>query len=110
MSRAKGDQAEARACTYLQERGVQILARNVYNRYGEIDIIALHEGVVHFIEVKSAQTHAVALANLTSHKLSKLTRAIACYLQAHSYEGPYCLDALIICEDAPIAWIENITL
>lgn len=56
-TRARGNIAEERGCEYLRSQGLRIVDRNVYNRFGEIDIIALKESVLHFIEVKSAQNY-----------------------------------------------------
>ncbi|MGE4511988.1 MAG: YraN family protein, partial [Sulfurimonadaceae bacterium] len=53
MSRAKGNEAETLACTFLFDAGFSVLERNFYSRFGEIDIIAFKEDVLHFIEVKS---------------------------------------------------------
>ncbi|MCK9371658.1 MAG: YraN family protein [Sulfuricurvum sp.] len=109
MSRAKGTLAEERGCEYLRRRGIRIIDRNVYNRFGEIDIIALKERVLHFIEVKSAQSYEQAVYNITPAKLQKLNRAIQAYLQKIKWDGEYCIDALII-SDEGIEWIENTTL
>lgn len=37
----------------LEDRGFVILERNYRTRFGEIDLIATKEGVLHFIEVKT---------------------------------------------------------
>jgi len=37
MSRAKGNKAEELACAFLYERGFEIVERNFYSRFGEID-------------------------------------------------------------------------
>lgn len=108
-TKAKGDLAEEKGCDYLRARGLRIIDRNVYNRFGEIDIIAIRENVLHFIEVKSAQNYEQAVHNLTSAKLQKLNRTIQFYLQQKRLNGDYCIDALIISEEG-IEWIENITL
>lgn len=108
-TKAKGDLAEEKGCDYLRARGLRIIDRNVYNRFGEIDIIAIRENVLHFIEVKSAQNYEQAVHNLTSAKLQKLNRTIQFYLQQKRLNGDYCIDALIVSEEG-IEWIENITL
>ena len=41
------------ACAELHRRGYAILATRYRTRYGEIDIIALHEGFTVFVEVKT---------------------------------------------------------
>ena len=108
-TKAKGDLAEEKGCDYLRARGLRIIDRNVYNRFGEIDIIAIRENVLHFIEVNSAQNYEQAVHNLTSAKLQKLNRTIQFYLQQKRLNGDYCIDALIVSEEG-IEWIENITL
>jgi putative endonuclease len=108
-TKAKGNLAEDRGCDYLRSNGYRILERNVYNRFGEIDIIALKENVLHFVEVKSAQSYEQAVNNITSSKLQKLNRTIQTYLQQKKFSLDYCIDALIVTDDT-IEWIENITL
>lgn len=108
-TRAKGNIAEERGCEYLRNKGVRIIDRNVYNRFGEIDIIAMHENVMHFVEVKSAQSYEQAVNNITPSKLQKLNRTIQTYLQQKRLNLDYCIDALIV-TDNNIEWIENITL
>lgn len=47
-----GTKYENMACSYLEERGIKIIARNFRSRYGEIDIIG-HDGAYYiFFEVK----------------------------------------------------------
>jgi putative endonuclease len=108
-TRAKGNFAEERGCEYLRNKGCRIVDRNVYNRFGEIDIIALRDNVLHFVEVKSATSYEQAVNNITSSKLQKLHRTIQTYLQQKRLNLEYCIDALII-TDNEIEWIENITL
>jgi putative endonuclease len=108
-TRAKGNRAEERGCEYLRNYGFRIIDRNVYNRFGEIDIIAIRDNVLHFVEVKSATDYQQAVNNITSAKLQKLNRTIQTYLQQKRLNLDYCIDALIV-SDEGIEWIENITL
>ncbi|MDD5051997.1 MAG: YraN family protein [Sulfuricurvum sp.] len=108
-TRARGNIAEERGCDYLRNKGFRIIDRNVYNRFGEIDIIAIKEDVIHFIEVKSAQTYEQAINNITPSKLQKLNRTIQTYLQQKRLNLDYCIDGLIV-TDMKIEYIENITL
>ena len=57
MSRAKGNIAEEKACEFLYDNGFSILDRNFYSSFGEIDIIATKDDVLHFIEVKSGDDY-----------------------------------------------------
>lgn len=49
----KGKQGETLAAHFLEKRGYYILERNFRSASGEIDIIALQEDTVIFIEVKN---------------------------------------------------------
>ena len=53
--RSKGVQAESEACAYLESLGFEIIERNFFARYGEIDIIAKDGSVLVFVEVKGRQ-------------------------------------------------------
>ena len=108
MSRAKGNIAEDLACDWLMRQGCRILERNVYSRFGEIDIVAEKGGVLHFVEVKSGSTFE-PIYNITFSKLTKLLRSIDAYLKKHGLESSYQLDALIVKGDR-CEWIENITV
>jgi putative endonuclease len=108
-TKAKGNIAEERACHYLVSLGYQIIDRNVYNRFGEIDIIAFKDSVLHFVEVKSGVTYESAVNNITRSKLQKLTRTLQTYLQQKKLNSDYCIDVLIVSYEG-IEWIENITL
>ena len=50
--RELGTAYEKKAEEYLEGLGYEILTCNFRNRYGEIDIIAKHEGYLVFVEVK----------------------------------------------------------
>ncbi len=108
MSRAAGDIAEKRAADFLSAKGCRIIARNVNSRFGEIDIIAENEGVLHFVEVKSGRGFE-PIYNITPSKLAKLIRTIEWYVQKYAIKMPYQLDALIV-RGEECEWVENITL
>ncbi len=109
MSRAKGTIAEEKACAYLRETGFAIIDRNVYSKFGEIDIIALKDEVLHFIEVKSANDYEAAAQNITPLKLHRFLLTVASYLKKHKLDMAYCVDGVIVTPDE-VTHIENITL
>lgn len=110
MSREKGDFAEQRAISFLEDLGFKIIERNYYaKKLGEIDIIALKEDVYHFCEVKSANDYETAINNLSSSKLSKIKRSTDYYLQTKKLNVAFCIDAIIV-EDSDITLLENITI
>lgn len=109
MSRKKGNKAEQEACDFLESKGFDLLERNFYSRFGEIDIIASKEGALHFVEVKSALEYDTAVANITPAKLRKIILTAQTYMQKIRYEGDFIFDALIVTPQT-ISFIENITL
>ncbi|MDF1883254.1 YraN family protein [Sulfurimonas sp. SAG-AH-194-C21] len=109
MSRAKGNIAEDKACTFLYENGFEILERNFYSRFGEIDVIVTKENVLHFVEVKSGVDYELAIQNITPSKLSKLLKTCDVYMKKNAYDGDYMLDALVV-TPAGIEHLENITI
>ena len=48
-----GKAGETLAAIYLEEKGFKILERNFNTRFGELDIIAEKDGVIHYVEVKT---------------------------------------------------------
>jgi putative endonuclease len=109
MSRAKGDVAEDRACAFLLENGFLIIERNFYSRFGEIDIIAIKDEVIHFIEVKSGLDYESAIQNITKTKLSRLIKTGYVYLKKNSLDTAFVYDALVV-TPKDIELVENITL
>lgn len=49
----KGKYGEELASAYLQSQGYQIIFRNFYSKYGELDIVAKKNNCLVFIEVKT---------------------------------------------------------
>ena len=109
MSRAKGNLAEDKACGFLLNSGFSIIERNFYSRFGEIDIIATKDEVLHFIEVKSGLDYESAVQNITPKKLSRLIRTGDVYMKKNSLDITFVYDAIII-TPKNIEYIENITL
>ena len=48
-----GKIGEETACMFLMKQGYQIVARNYWKKWGEIDIVALKGKTTHFVEVKT---------------------------------------------------------
>ena len=110
MSKQKGDFAEEKAISFLEDSNYKIIERNFYaKKLGEIDIIAKKENIYHFCEVKSASDYETAINNLTNSKLSKIKRSVEYYLQTKKLDVIFCIDAIIV-TDEDITFLENITL
>jgi putative endonuclease len=110
MSRQKGDEAEEKAISFLEDLDFKIIEQNFYaKKLGEIDIIAIKNNIYHFCEVKSANDYEIAVNNITPSKLSKIKRSIDYYLQVKKLDVAYCIDAIIVV-DNQIELIENISI
>ena len=107
MSRRVGFTAEEEAAKFLMEQGFSIVERNFTAKMGEIDIVSLKDGVLHFVEVKYSKNYS-PYERITPAKLSKLLRTIELYLQKKGLTHPYQLDALFI-EDKTFNLVENIS-
>ena len=85
MSRTKtsGDQGEALAGRYLEERGYTILDRQWRCRFGELDIVAQSPGgVLCFVEVKRRGPGSIGLPRefVDGRKRDRLRKAAMAYL------------------------------
>jgi len=105
-----GDQSETLATRFLEQEGFIILERNYYARkLGEIDIIAIREDVLHFIEVKSGKADFDPVYNITPAKLRKVINSSHYYMKTKNLDVAFSIDALIIRYDE-VEFIENVTL
>jgi putative endonuclease len=86
-----------------------IVEQNSYSRFGEIDIIATKDGVLHFVEVKSGEDFQHAIQNITPSKLHKIIKTAYAYMKKKGYDGDFCIDALVVSATG-IEFIPNITL
>lgn len=80
-----GRYGEELAATYLEKKGYQIIARNHLNKHGEIDIIALDNRTLVFVEVKtrSQLAYGAPAESVTYKKQQKLRELALRYLQQH---------------------------
>ncbi|MCR4334417.1 MAG: YraN family protein [Patescibacteria group bacterium] len=87
-----GKTGEDIACTFLMKQGFSIIERNYLKKWGEIDIIGLKEGTLHFFEVKTVSrdlnvTYETndsyrAEDNIHLWKVKRLKRVIQTYLSS----------------------------
>lgn len=110
LNRVIGNQNEELAIEFLEAEGFRILERNYYARkLGEIDIIALHEGVLHFIEVKSSEADFDPVYNFTPTKLRKVINSAQYYMKAKKLDMIFSID-LIVIRWGEVEFLENVTL
>ena len=108
MSRKKGDLAEDRACEFLIKNGFRIVDRNFYSKFGEIDIIAIKNSILHFVEVKSGKNFEPIYA-ITPKKLQRILKSVDYFLLKRDLDLEIQIDAIII-KNGSLEFLENITL
>lgn len=100
-SRQFGRLGESLAVRHLKKNGYSILARNYCNRFGEIDIIARHNGVLVFVEVKarSSSGFGPSKAAVDRNKQKKISMTALGYLKENrSMDAKARFD--VVCVDA----------
>ncbi|MBE6042389.1 MAG: YraN family protein [Clostridiales bacterium] len=77
-----GDNGEDFAARMLEDSGYEIIERNFATKFGEIDIIAYKEGVLHFVEVKTrtGMEYGFPSDAITEEKKFRMRRAAEIYL------------------------------
>lgn len=83
LTKLLGKEGEDRAARFLVKQGYRILERNYSTRSGEIDLIALHDGVVVFVEVKTRTSAAYGAPELavTPRKQQRMVKAALGYIK-----------------------------
>jgi putative endonuclease len=78
----KGNRGENMASEYLLIKGFVILHRNWRHKQREVDIIAVKENVLHFIEVKTRTNKAFGLPeeSISEYKMNALKKAAEAFL------------------------------
>lgn len=84
-----GQRGETFACRYLRRQGYTIVARQDRTRLGEIDIVAVQQKTIVFIEVKtrSAEEKGTPTEAVNAEKQQRLTRAALAYMRRHDLLG-----------------------
>ncbi len=100
-----GNLGEDIACRCLEWKGYRIIERNFRRKWGEIDIIAQKDKIVHFIEVKTVSDFGLDERsidlyqpedNLHPRKLKRLARAVATYLAGLNDSVEWQFDAIAV--------------
>lgn len=107
MSLKQGREAEQKASIYLQKKGYEIITQNFYSKFGEIDIVAKKENVLHFCEVKFSQKSDPVL-RITPAKMAKIVKTIGYYFLTKQVDCDYEIDAILVTPEN-IEIIKNIS-
>jgi len=84
-----GQRGEEFVCDRLIERGLRVVARNVREKFAEIDIVAQDGDTLVFIEVRTRQDDALGhpAETITPAKQQKIRRAAEAYLSRRRITG-----------------------
>ncbi len=75
---------EGLATSFLKQNGYNILMQNFHSAYGEIDIVAIDEYTLVFVEVKTRKSNLEkALSSISNAKQKKIIKTAYYFLQQH---------------------------
>lgn len=104
--RRTGDLGENLACEFLRRRGFKIVDRNYLRKWGELDIVAKKQDIIHFIEVKTVRVMSLEVSNgggdyrpednMHPGKLARLSRTIQTYLMDKNLDSDFQLDLITV--------------
>lgn len=107
-----GNLGEDSVCNHLRRNGYKVVERNYLKKWGEIDIIAEKDNIIHFYEVKTVSREIVDIGkasvthetwrpedNINNLKLKKLHRAIQTWIGENEYGGDWQINAIIVALD-----------
>lgn len=79
-----GKKGEALACSFLLQKGYQIVTKNYRRKTGEIDLIAYDQETLVFVEVKSRRSTRFGLPSeaVNRRKQQKIITTALAYLQS----------------------------
>lgn len=92
LRKITGNNGEDRACEFLLKSGYQIEARNFRTKTGEIDIIALKNETLVFVEVKTLPNGTLELLShvLDARKRKRIVKTAKCFLSIYrQYSNNY---------------------
>ena len=94
-----GHRGEVLAANMLENKGYIILERNWRTPYGEIDLIAQHDDVITFVEVKTRASRSLGPPeiSITPRKEAHMRSAAEYYIQQHpELTNDWRIDAITI--------------
>lgn len=110
-ARESGYDAEGAAANYLMGQGVQIIARNFRSKGGELDLVALDDDTLAFVEVR-LRSHGCfggAEESITPAKQRKIIRTAQLFLAknpAHANK-PCRFDCVLMNAPGNFQWVRD---
>jgi len=85
----KGKWGEELAAGYLRTKGYQIIFRNFYSKYGELDIVAKKNNLLVFVEVKTRTQdyYGTPAEAVDARKRRHMTSAASFFLQRFGFQN-----------------------
>jgi len=99
LSRKKGSAGETIAANYLAQKGFQLICKNYFTRYGEIDLVMKENKTLVFVEVKFGREGKCGkpLEWITKRKINRFVRAAKEYISRNNlYDIPVRIDFVAI--------------
>lgn len=94
-SNAVGRLGEDVACRYFSQNGYEVLEKNLQLSHLEIDLLALKDRCLYYIEVKASRVDLdMAIAQCTAEKLHRMKRAALAHWT--TFEGHWRCDRFSI--------------
>lgn len=107
--RQLGNKYEQVAQQYLLKRAYRIIKQNYYTPHGELDIIAVKENELYFIEVKyNTYSQEHALRKISQTKKKRMYTASLYYLAESNIEQIQSYYSLISINKKQLIFIKNI--
>ncbi|MCR4279819.1 MAG: YraN family protein [Candidatus Komeilibacteria bacterium] len=112
-----GKLGEKLTLDYLWRQGFSVWGKNIYNAYGEIDILVSREGILHFVEVKTLSTMGMMTpqANFTVYKQRRLYLTVLAFIEENNIGYDWQIDFCGISVDnksrcAKLSYTQNVPL
>lgn len=97
-----GRGGEEVAAQFLERKGYRIIDKNYREKWGEIDIVAEKDNVVHFVEVKAVSRESMDYRPeelVHSTKLAKVARTAQLYMETKRDTREFQIDAIAVIMD-----------
>jgi putative endonuclease len=108
--KTKGVDTEQLVCRYLQAKGLQLIQRNFFSRYGEIDLIMRDNDTLVFVEVRYRKNrqYGGAAASVTHAKQQRIIKTALHFQQKNASDNAMRFDVVAVEGNiAKIEWIQN---
>ena len=95
---AIGREGEDQACSFLREKGFEILHRNWRHGHLEIDLIVLRESELHMVEVKTRRLGSLRTGEeaVDKNKQKRLLKAANAYAKKFNRTEEISMDVLVL--------------